>query len=123
MVAVDREIWSGDAEAVNARTLEGELGILANHSPLLGVLAEGHVVRIVQEGGDELRFAAHGGFIQVSNNEVQVLVESAESADEIDVERARRAYESSKDAAEDDREGQAANLRAQARLRAAGESL
>jgi F-type H+-transporting ATPase subunit epsilon len=123
MVAVDREVWSGDAEAVNARTLEGEIGILANHAPLLAVLAEGYAVRIVAEGGEEMSFAAHGGFLQVSNNEVQVLVERAEPADEIDVERARRALESHADAAEDDAEGQAAYRRAQARLRAAGESV
>ena len=119
MVAVDREVWSGDAEVVNARTLDGEIGILANHAPLLGVLAEGHVVRIVTEGGEELRFAAHGGFLQVSNNEVQVLVERAEAADEIDVDRARSAAERHKDADDEDVEAQAAYQRALARLRAA----
>ena len=50
LVAVDHEVWSGEAEVVNARTLEGEIGILPGHAPLLGVLAEGHVVRIELEG-------------------------------------------------------------------------
>ena len=123
LVAVDRKVWSGEAVAVNARTLEGEIGVLAGHAPLLGVLAEGHVVRLELEGGDEVRVAAHGGFISVSNNEVQILVEQAELAEEIDVSRARAAAERHQEAAEDDVEGQAAYNRALARLRAAGEDV
>ena len=123
LVAVDREVWAGEATAVNARTLEGEIGILPGHAPLLGVLAEGHVVRLELENGEEVRVAAHGGFISVSNNEVQILVEAAEMESEIDVERARSAAERTKDAGEDDPAGQAAYLRAAARLRAAGQEV
>ena len=50
VVAVDHAVWTGEAEAVNARTLEGEVGILARHAPMLGVLAPGHIVRVVEEG-------------------------------------------------------------------------
>jgi len=123
VVAVDHEVWSGEAEAVNARTLEGEVGILPGHTPLLGVLAEGHVVRVVLEGGNEITAAVHGGFISVTDDGVQVLAERAELSDDIDVARARAAYDEHKDAAEDDEEGQAAFLRARARLEAAGESV
>jgi F-type H+-transporting ATPase subunit epsilon len=123
VVAVDHEVWSGDAEAVNARTLEGEVGILPGHTPLLGVLAEGHVVRVVLEGGEEIRAAVHGGFISVTDEGVQVLAERAELSDDIDVSRARSSYDEHKDAAEDDEEGQAAFLRARARLEAAGETV
>ena len=123
VVAVDGEIWSGEAEAVNARTLEGEVGILAGHTPLLGVLAPGHVVRVVEEGGNEIRIAAHGGFISVTDEGVQVLCEKAELADDVDVSEARSDYDQYKDADDDDEEGQAAFLRARARLEAAGESV
>ena len=123
VVAVDHEVWSGEAEAVNARTLEGEVGILAGHTPLLGVLAEGHVVRVVEEGGNEIRIAAHGGFISVTDDGVQVLCEKAELADDVDVSRARQDYEQNKDADEDDAEGRATFLRARARLEAAGENV
>ena len=123
LVAVDRQVWSGEAVAVNARTLEGEIGVLPGHAPLLGVLAEGHVVRLELEDGSEIRVAAHGGFISVSNNEVQILVERAELADEIDVSRARSAAERHQDAGEDDASGRAAHNRALARLRAAGEDV
>ena len=123
LVAVDHEVWSGEAEVVNARTLEGEIGILPGHAPLLGVLAEGAVVRIGTEGSDEIRVAVHGGFLSVTEDGVQILAERAELADDIDVSRARQAYDRHKDAADDDEEGQAAFLRAKARLEAAGETV
>jgi F-type H+-transporting ATPase subunit epsilon len=123
VVAVDAEIWSGEAEAVNARTLEGEIGILPGHTPLLGVLAEGHVVRVIEEGGNEIRIAAHGGFISVTDDGVQVLCERAELADDVDVSQARSEYEQYKNHDEDDEEGRAACLRARARLEAAGEAV
>ncbi|MBA3338757.1 MAG: F0F1 ATP synthase subunit epsilon, partial [Geodermatophilaceae bacterium] len=65
LVAVERQIWSGEASLVIARTTEGELGILPGHIPLLGQLAEGGIVRIMQEDGDELVVVAHGGFLSV----------------------------------------------------------
>jgi F-type H+-transporting ATPase subunit epsilon len=123
LVAVDREVWSGEAEVVNARTLEGEIGILPGHTPLLGVLAAGALVRLELEGGDEVRAAVHGGFLSVTADGVQVLAERAELADEIDVSRARSSYDEHKDADAEDTEGQAAFLRARARLLAAGETV
>jgi F-type H+-transporting ATPase subunit epsilon len=119
LVAVERRIWSGEATIVIARTTEGELGILPGHTPLLGQLADGGVVLIRQEGGEELVVAAHGGFLSVTEEGVSVLAEVAEVSTEIDVDRARRALESAQ-AAGDDPDARAAELRAQSRLRAAG---
>jgi F-type H+-transporting ATPase subunit epsilon len=51
LVAVDREVWSGEATQVSARTTEGEIGVLPGHAPLLGQLAEGGTVTISQSGG------------------------------------------------------------------------
>ncbi len=53
LVAVERMIWSGEATMVLARTTEGELGVLPGHIPLLGQLADGGVVRIDEEGGEQ----------------------------------------------------------------------
>ncbi|GAC1326799.1 MAG: F0F1 ATP synthase subunit epsilon [Mycobacteriales bacterium] len=121
IVAVEGAVWSGDAHLVIARTTEGELGILANHVPLLGQLAEGGVVRVLQDGGEEVVAAVHGGFLSVTADGVSVLAEVAEMADDIDVSRARSALERAQGADVDDEAAQAALKRAESRLRAAGE--
>jgi len=77
LVAVDREVWSGEADAVYARTIEGEIGILPGHTPLLGQLAEGFDVRIQQQGGAELTVNVAGGFLSVTEKSVTILAESA----------------------------------------------
>ena len=119
-MSVERALWSGEATAVFARTVEGELGILPGHTPLLGALEPGRMVRIDREGEDSLRVAVHGGFLSVRKDGVSVLAEMAETADEIDVARARAALDS---ADPDTPDGAAARNRALARLRAAGESV
>jgi F-type H+-transporting ATPase subunit epsilon len=123
LVSVERLLWSGDATMLIARTTEGELGVLPGHAPLLGELAPGGVVRIQQEGGEELTFAVHGGFLSVTEEGVSVLAEIAERADEIDVARAEQALERARSAGEDDDEAAAAASRAVSRLRAAGQTV
>ena len=120
LVAVERRIWSGEAAMVIARTTEGELGVLPGHAPLLGQLAEGGVVRIRPESGEELIAAAHGGFLSVTKEGVSILAETAEISGDIDVERARDALRRANDAG-DDPEALAAARRAIARLRATGQ--
>ena len=121
LVSVERKLWSGEASAVFARTTEGELGILPGHTPLLGELAQGWIVRIEREGEPELRVAVHGGFLSVRKDGVSVLAETAESAEDIDVARAREALQRAE--GDDSPSGLAARNRALARLRAAGESV
>lgn len=120
LVSVERPIWSGESIGVFARTVAGDLGILPGHTPLLGALEPGQIVRIERENEDDLRIAVHGGFLSVRKDGVSVLAEMAETADEIDVARARAALDS---ADPDTPEGAAARDRALARLRAAGESV
>jgi F-type H+-transporting ATPase subunit epsilon len=119
LVSVERPIWSGEATAVFARTMEGELGVLPGHMPLLGALEPGWVVRIDPVDEESLRVAVHGGFLSVRKDGVSVLAEMAEVAGDIDVARAREALQR----AEAGPEGQADRNRALARLRAAGESV
>lgn len=119
LVSVERPIWSGAASAVYARTADGEVGVLPGHTALLAALEPGWVVRIDRADGPQLRVAVHGGFLSVRNDGVSVLAEMAESAEDIDVARARAALER----ANDSDEGVAARHRALARLRAAGESV
>ncbi|NEK85187.1 F0F1 ATP synthase subunit epsilon [Blastococcus saxobsidens] len=122
LVAVERKIWSGEATTVVARTTEGELGILPGHAPLLGQLADGGVVTIRTDSGEDLVVAAHGGFLSVSESGVSILAETAEISSEIDVERAREALRRA-EGEDDSPEAQAAVRRAQSRLRAAGENV
>jgi F-type H+-transporting ATPase subunit epsilon len=121
LVSVERPIWSGEASAVYARTTEGEIGVLPGHAPLLGALAPGWLVRIQQADGTEMKVAVHGGFLSVRSEGVSVLAEMAESAEEIDVARARAALERAGSGT--DRESVATRDRALARLRAAGEQV
>ena len=115
LVSVEREVWSGEAESVIARTTEGEIGILPGHAPLLGEVAEGGVVRILQPGGAEVVAAVHGGFLSVTDDGVTVLAEVAELAGDVDAGRARSALERARSEGDD-----AAVRRAESRLVAAG---
>jgi F-type H+-transporting ATPase subunit epsilon len=121
LVSVERALWSGDATGVYARSLEGELGILPGHTPLLAALEPGWIVRIERADEAELRVAVHGGFLSVREDGVSVLAEMAELADDIDTARARAALDRAGSDADGD--ASAARDRALARLRAAGESV
>jgi len=115
LVAAERAVWSGTARLVVARTVDGDLGVMPGHQPLLGELADGVVVIRTTEGTDQVA-AVHGGFISVESNQVSLLAEDAELASEIDVEAAKADLESSGSEVEDLREIQ---RRAETRLRAA----
>lgn len=117
LVAADRKVWSGEASIVIARTSDGEIGILPGHAPVLGVLLSG-AVQIRQEGGGMVVAAVHGGFLSVANNEVVILAELAELADEIDVAQAQRELDEHADP--EDEDAVAAAQRARARIRAHG---
>lgn len=116
VVSVEREIWSGTAREVLARTTEGELGILPGHTSLLGQLAEGGTVRVMLAEGGELVAAVHGGFLSVTDGGVTILAEGAELADDIDTGRAQAALARAREA--DDAPAQ---RRAEGRLLAAGQ--
>ena len=89
LVAADRVVWRGEATMVIARTVDGELGVLPHHAPLLGVLTDG-ALQIRQEGGDRVVAVVHGGFLSVADNRVGVLAEEATLAEEIDLAEAER---------------------------------
>lgn len=82
LVSVEREVWSGEASMVLARTTEGEIGILPGHAPLLGQLAEGFDVRISQDAGADIVVTVSGGFLSVTEQGVTILAESATTAGE-----------------------------------------
>jgi len=77
VVSADAELWTGDARQVVARTLIGQIGLLAGHQPVLGVLAEGEM-RITTLDGDVIRVNAQDGFLSMQNNVVTVVAGAAE---------------------------------------------
>ena len=94
LVAPDGEIWSGTARMVIAKTLDGDIGILTGHPPVVGVLADASLVRIldVEDGeGDrgEVRAAVSSGFLSVADDRVSILVRQAELGSEVEVAAAR----------------------------------
>ncbi|MGN6723920.1 MAG: F0F1 ATP synthase subunit epsilon [Marmoricola sp.] len=99
LVAADREVWSGEATVVNATTVAGEIGVLADHIPVLSVLAPGQIdVRTADDG--HWVAATDGGFISVANNEVRLLCEFAEISHESSFAEAQRLLEAKMSAAE-----------------------
>ena len=117
LVAVERRIWSGEANFVLARTTVGEIGVLPGHEPTLAQLEDTAVVRVDGTDGTSTTLAVHGGFLSITPDTVTVLAEYAELADEIDVSRAHNALQRA-DSSEP--EGVAAAARANVRLKAAG---
>jgi F-type H+-transporting ATPase subunit epsilon len=117
LVAADRRVWAGEALILIARTTEGELGVMPNHQPVLGVLESGPVT-IRTTDGQTVVAAVHGGFLSVAQNNVSILAEVAELSEEIDVSRAEAAL-SRAQAGDSDHDAHAQS-RAETRLRAAG---
>jgi F-type H+-transporting ATPase subunit epsilon len=89
IVTQERQVFSGAVNTVSLPGSEGRMGILPNHAPLLTALGYGEV--IVRTDDREEYFAIGGGFAEVQPERVVVLADSAEQAEEIDIERAERA--------------------------------
>lgn len=76
VVSANAEVWSGEAKQLTARTVEGEIGILAGHEPLLAILASGEV-RVTAADGTRLTAQAEDGFLSVENDVVTVVAREA----------------------------------------------
>jgi F-type H+-transporting ATPase subunit epsilon len=118
IVAADRLVWSGEATMVLTRTTAGDIGILANHAPILSVIVPGTVEVRPPDGGN-LVFAIDTGFISVAKNHISILAEYAEPAEEIDVSGAQADLDAARSAGDEDGDQAALIARAEARLRAA----
>jgi len=123
VVSPEQILWQGEAEMVTARTIDGgDITFLVGHTPFLGALQTGSVT-IRPEEGEDLLFAVHGGFVEVSNDVVSLISDVAEAVDAVDVDRAMAARDAAKvalGADANDPEAQAALRRAELRLSVAG---
>jgi len=91
IVTQERTVFSGEVRSVSLPGTEGRMGVLPNHSPLLTTLAFGEVIVRPSNTDEEQYFAIGGGYAEVQPDHVIVLADSAEQADEIDLERAEQA--------------------------------
>jgi len=92
IVTVERLLYSDDVDMVVAPGIEGVLGILPNHAPLLTALKYGELI-VRKQGEDDQSFAIGGGFMEVVPGKITVLADAAEGADEINLDRAKAARE------------------------------
>jgi F-type H+-transporting ATPase subunit epsilon len=121
VVAADRVVWSGRSSNIIDKTVEGDIGILPNHEPVLAVLEPSGVVIFSEDGQREI-VAVDGGFISVSQGRVSILSEYARMAGEINVTQAEKELAEAQrvldsgDGTDEDRQH---FLRATAQLRAA----
>ena len=90
IVSPDRAAYRGEARSFRAPGVEGSFEVLRGHAPMLAATQTG-VVTVTTVGGDRLQFATSGGFVEVLDDHVIMLAETAEPSSEIDVERARAA--------------------------------
>lgn len=123
VVSAEERLFSGQAEAVFARSFEGEIAILPGHQPALLALTTAPV-RVRTEEGDEVDVAVHHGFLEVREDQLTVLADIAELATQIDVERAKAARRRAEQHLADESytgDAQAELDRAKLRLRLAGE--
>jgi len=128
-VTPEKQVSKGAVDMVIAPSALGEVGILPNHRPLLADLVPG-VVELRHGGGTKVeKFAISGGFLEVDRNKVSLLVETAERPEEIDVERAQKAFGAADSALkklspadQGYAEQQARFLRARVRLQVAGKA-
>ena len=121
LVVPDRELWSGEANTVIAKTTEGDIGVLSGHSPVFGILAEGSLVEILNDDADPVRAAVSGGFLSVADNQVSILAERALLSDEVNKEEARRELDTALSDGTGGPEEPAEAKYARALLRAAGD--
>jgi F-type H+-transporting ATPase subunit epsilon len=89
IVTAERVVFSGDVDMVLAPGIEGELGILPHHAPLMTTLVPGTLT--ARKSGEDFTLAISGGFLEVRPERVIILADSAERAEEIDIARAEEA--------------------------------
>jgi F-type H+-transporting ATPase subunit epsilon len=120
LVVPDRELWSGEARTVIAKTLEGDIGVLTGHSPVFGILAEGSLVEILTEESS-VKAAVSGGFLSVHDDQVSILAAQAQLGVDVDAAEARRELDVALSDAPAGPEEPSEAKYARARLRAAGD--
>jgi F-type H+-transporting ATPase subunit epsilon len=119
LVTPEREVWAGEADFVTARGVDGDLGVLPGHAPLLAALAVGPVY--IDAGGSRTAVAVDGGFLHVAHEEdvtrVDILAEHALLSDELGQDDAQSHERRAEELSSEDRLDEARDERAKAAVR------
>ena len=121
IITAERQVYSDEVDMVIAPGIDGQLGILPRHAPLMTILKSGELT-VRKEGEEDLYVAVSGGFMEVLGNRVTILADACERSDEIDEERAQRAVQraqerlANRDSDMDLEKGMASLQRAQTRV-------
>ena len=91
IITAEQQVYDDEVELVVAPGIEGELGILAHHAPLMTALQPGEI--LIRKDGEETYLAVTGGFLEVMGNKVTILADACERSDEINEERAQIAVD------------------------------
>jgi F-type H+-transporting ATPase subunit epsilon len=97
LVVPEGEVWAGVADRVVAKTLDGDIGILGSHTPVLGIIAPGSVIRILPEGAAAsgwIEAAVDSGFLSVAADRVSILARQAVLGADVDKQTVRAELES-----------------------------
>ena len=89
IVTPEKTVYESEIDQLTLPTQEGEITVMANHIPLIAVLQAGELV--AKKGGEEIAMAVSGGMVEVRRNEITILADTAERAEEIDIARAEEA--------------------------------
>jgi F-type H+-transporting ATPase subunit epsilon len=89
IITAERQVFADDVNVVVAPGIEGELGILPHHAPLMTMLAPGEL--LIRKDSEETYMSVSGGFLEVRPDKILILADACERAEEIDIERAEAA--------------------------------
>ncbi len=121
VVSADRVVWSGKVTNIIAKTVDGDIGILPNHAPVLAMLVPGAVEIFCEDNSREI-VAVDGGFLSVAQERVSILSEYATMANEVslrDAEKELADAQARLDAGDEDEDTRKTYSRASAQVRAA----
>lgn len=89
IITAERQVLADDVNVVVAPGIEGELGILPHHAPLMTMLRPGEL--LIRKGSEETYMSVSGGFLEIRPDKIIILADACERAEEIDIERAEEA--------------------------------
>ncbi len=95
IITAEREMYADDVDMLVAPGIEGQLGILPHHAPLMTVLQPGELM--IRKDGEETYLTVTGGFLEVIGNKVTILADACEHSEEIDEERAQAAVDKARE--------------------------